>query len=70
VSVAMTANSNDAPFLGVDYHLGDDIGIVVVAPAWPDGLEGTARMVSYERTLGMTPTITPALVNATFTKGM
>jgi hypothetical protein len=70
VSVAMTANSNDAPLLGVDYHLGDDIGIVVVAPAWPDGLEGTARMVSYERTLGMTPTITPALVNATFTTGM
>jgi hypothetical protein len=69
VALLMTANSDESPMLGVDYNLGDDIGFNVTAPAWPDGVAGTARLFSYERTLGVTPSITPALVNPTFTKG-
>lgn len=79
-SVAMTASTDSGPQLGVDYHLGDDIGFKVggvdpvtgreTVPAYPGGIEGTATLASYSRTLDANPTITPVLINPVFTKGI
>jgi len=32
-------------------------------PAFPDGLAGTQRAVGWEMTLGVTPVVTPIIVN-------
>ena len=48
VALKLTANRADPPFLGRDWHLGDDIGFHLTAPAWPDGITGTTRAVGWE----------------------
>jgi hypothetical protein len=58
VELAMTANRAEGPKLGVDWNLGDDIGFDLTSWAWPDGITGTARVVSIEFT---DTTITPVL---------
>ncbi|MDN4646459.1 hypothetical protein [Arthrobacter sp. PsM3] len=58
VALAITANRQDAPQLGRDWFLGDDVGFDLTAPAWPDGLTGTARAVGWEMT---DTTITPLI---------
>lgn len=56
LALSITANRQLAPRLGTDWFLGDDIGFDLTAPAWPDGLTGTARVVGAEIT---DTTITP-----------
>ena len=56
VALTMTANRQEAPKLGVDWGIGDDIGFDLTAPAWPDGITGVARAVGWELT---DTTITP-----------
>lgn len=66
VALTMTANREEAPGLGVDWALGDDVGFDITAPEFPDGLSGTARAVGWELT---DTTITP-LVDVTAIEGI
>jgi hypothetical protein len=56
--------------LGIDWHLGDDIGYQVgvskPVPAFPGGLAGVGRCIGYELT---DTTITPILADATLYQG-
>jgi len=52
--LTLTANVSGAPgqrapVLGDDWHLGDDVGYDLLAPAWIDGLQGVARCIGWER---------------------
>jgi hypothetical protein len=58
VALTITANRVEAPRLGVDWGLGDDVGFDLTAPAWPDGISGVARAVGWELT---DTTITPLI---------
>lgn len=61
LALTITANREEAPRLGIDWGLGDDVGFDITAPEFPDGLTGTARAVGTEIT---DTTITP-LVDVT-----
>lgn len=64
-SLTLTASLDDAPQLGTDWNLGDDIQYAVdgTVPGFaPDGITGTARAAGWERTLSGTRTISPVLV--------
>lgn len=64
-SLTLTADLHDAPKLGTDWNIGDDIGYSVAGtvPAFaPDGISGTARAAGWERTLSGTRTLSPVLV--------
>lgn len=50
VELAITANRSARPFLGRDFRLGDDVGFDLTSWAWPDGITGTARVISIEIT--------------------
>lgn len=56
MALTITANRQEAPQLGRDWFIGDDVGFDLTAPAWPDGLTGTARAVGWELT---DTTVTP-----------
>jgi hypothetical protein len=56
VALSLTANREEAPKLGREWRIGDDIGFDLTAPAWPDGISGTARAVGWELT---DSTVTP-----------
>lgn len=58
VELSITAARNEGPRLGRDWNLGDDIGFDVKSWAWPDGITGTARVISIELT---NTTVTPVL---------
>ena len=58
VALTMSANRDEAPKLGADWRLGDDLAFDLEAPGFPDGLSGVARAVGWE--LDDT-TITPIL---------
>lgn len=47
LGLEITANREEAPRLGKDWFIGDDIGFDLVAPAWPDGITGVARVVGW-----------------------
>lgn len=47
-SLSLTAVQSEAPRLGVDWWIGDDVGYGVTAPAFPGGLSGTARALGWE----------------------
>ena len=73
-SVSLAASMTNAPRLGVDWSIGDDIGFSIggideagldTVPAFPGGLSGTARAIGWELTLGNTPIITPILTDPT-----
>lgn len=66
VALAITANRQEAPQLGRDWRIGDDVGFDLTAPAWPDGISGVARCVGWEMT---DTTITP-LVDVTNIEGI
>lgn len=66
LALAITANTAEAPKLGRDWRLGDDIGFDIQAPEFPNGLTGTARCVGWELT---DTTVTP-LVDVTDIEGI
>lgn len=66
LALTMTANREEAPQLGVDWHIGDDIGFSITAPEFPRGLTGVARAVGWELTDN---TITP-LIDVTDIEGI
>lgn len=47
IGLEITANREEAPRLGKDWSIGDDIGFDLTAPAWPDGLTGVGRVVGW-----------------------
>jgi hypothetical protein len=47
IGLELTANRTEAPKLGRDWFIGDEIGFDLVAPAWPDGITGTGRAVGW-----------------------
>jgi len=73
-TLSLMAALSEAPRLGRDWALGDDVGFVVggvdstgrdTVPAFPGGLSGSARCIGWEMTLpaaGVVGTITPTLV--------
>ncbi|HEY4267532.1 MAG TPA: hypothetical protein VGM94_05000 [Galbitalea sp.] len=74
-TVALAAVAADAPPLGVDWRLGDDIGYslgginsagVETVPAFPGGVEGTGRAIGWELDLTATPVVIPTLASASF----
>ena len=69
-ALSLSANLNDAPRLGRDWWIGDDIGYRVggidsagvdTVPAFPGGISGTARAVGWKMTLTGVRTVTPIL---------
>jgi len=71
--LGLTAIMSDAPKLGVDWSLGDDIGYQIggldangkdTVPAFPGGISGTVRAIGHQITLSSTPTITPVLAGS------
>lgn len=69
-SVSLSAVVKDAPRLGVDWNLGDDIGYVIggpdrygreTVPAFPGGRRGTARAIGWELDLSEPARVTPIL---------
>lgn len=50
VALTLTVNREEAPKLGKDWRIGDDVGFDLTAPAWPNGISGTARCVGWELT--------------------
>jgi hypothetical protein len=58
LALTLTANREEAPKLGRDWRIGDDIGFSIEAPEFPGGLTGTARCVGWELT---DTTVTPLL---------
>lgn len=66
VALSITANRAEAPQLGVDWNIGDDIGFDITAPEFPQGISGTARCVGWELT---DTTITP-LIDVTGIQGV
>ncbi len=66
VGLSITANRAEAPKLNQDWRIGDDVGFDLTAPAWPDGITGTARCVGWELT---DTTITP-LIDVTGIEGI
>lgn len=66
VALSITADRREAPRLGMDWSIGDDIGFDLTAPAWPDGISGVARAVGWELT---DDTITP-LIDVTNIEGI
>lgn len=59
-AMALTARLEEAPRLGRTWVVGDDVGYRIQAPAFPGGLEGTARSLGCS--LGLAAqTVTPIL---------
>ncbi len=48
MALTISAARQDAPMLGTDWNLGDDIGYDLTAKAWPNGLTGTARAIGWQ----------------------
>ncbi|MDQ5862164.1 MAG: hypothetical protein M3536_07875 [Actinomycetota bacterium] len=65
LALTLTANRKEAPKLGRDWSIGDDIGFSIEAPEFPGGLVGTARCVGWELT---DTTVTP-LIDVTNIEG-
>jgi hypothetical protein len=65
LALTITANREEAPRLGRDWNIGDDIGFSIEAPEFPGGLVGTARCVGWELT---DTTVTP-LIDVTNIQG-
>ncbi len=66
VALSLTADREEAPILGKEWNLGDDVGFAIEAPEFPDGISGTARAVGWELT---DTTITP-LIDVTLIEGI
>jgi hypothetical protein len=66
LALTLTASREEAPKLGRDWNLGDNIGFSIEAPEFPGGLVGTARCVGWELT---DTTVTP-LIDVTNIEGV
>ncbi|AYN57879.1 minor tail protein [Arthrobacter phage Faja] len=66
VALTLVANRDEAPKLGREWRIGDDVGFDITADEFPDGLRGTARAVGWELT---DSTVTP-LVDVTNIEGI
>ena len=79
-ALSMTAFVDGAPKFGSEWFMGDDLGYITggidyvdpvtgighdLVPSVPGGKKGTARAGGWERTLDVTPTITPILISNT-----
>jgi hypothetical protein len=73
-SLAMSAPASQAPMLGVDWFMGDDVGFQIggldavgrdTVPGFPGGISGVARAVGWELELSDNPIVTPIVVGAT-----
>lgn len=60
-ALIIMANRKEAPRLGIDWNLGDDIGFDITAQEFPSGLTGTARAMGWE----ITETTIAPLLDAT-----
>ena len=73
---ALTAVTTNAPRVGVEWSIGDDVGYVIggtvverpgvtheSVPGFPGGLTGVARAIGWELTFGEVDKITPVLQN-------
>jgi hypothetical protein len=60
-TLSLASVTEKAPRLGVDWNIGDDIGYVVNAPAFPGGIEGVVRAIGWQLDLGNPEIITPIL---------
>lgn len=60
-ALTLTAIIQNAPRLGRDWFIGDDVGYRIQAPAFPDGLSGTARCIGWTIDLAEPATVTPIL---------
>lgn len=60
-SLALSANVDAAPRLGVDWRIGDTVGYVLNGPAFPGGWSGTARAIGWDLTLTEPLTVSPVL---------
>lgn len=61
-SLSLTAVQSEAPRLGTDWWIGDDVGYGVTAPAFPDGLSGVARALGWELTFPRPGQSSPVMV--------
>lgn len=70
-ALALEADGEDAPKLGTDWGIGDDVGFVLggtdaagndLAPAFPGGIKGVGRAIGWELGLTDTWTMTPIVV--------
>jgi hypothetical protein len=64
--LSFTSNTKDAPVLGVDWFIGDDIGYAIAGsvPAFPGGVSGTVRSFGFQYDQGAVNKITPILNQA------
>lgn len=60
-ALTLSAVVDDAPRLGAEWFIGDDIGYAITAPAFPDGLSGSARCIGWSIDLTEPATVTPIL---------
>lgn len=69
---SLTAVAQDAPRLGLEWSIGDDVGYVIggpdrfgaeTVPAFPGGFSGVARAIGWELALGEIDVVTPVLQN-------
>ncbi|MDQ0894418.1 hypothetical protein [Agromyces ramosus] len=67
VTLELSAIADKAPQLDVDWFIGDDIGYQITAPAFPNGISGTARAVGWELKPQGTAIITPILAGGDLT---
>lgn len=67
-SVEMSAVMAEAPQLGTDWFIGDDlgysIGVTGVVPAFPAGFAGVARAIGFQVDISDIPVITPILAGS------
>lgn len=64
LTLELTVLDEQAPQLGVDWFIGDDIGFAIApgrVPAFPNGYEGVARAIGWELNLHGTRTMSPIL---------
>lgn len=72
-SFSFSAVTENAPVLGVDWFIGDDMGYAIggldqngndTVPSVPGGISGVSRAIGWSLTLGNTPIITPILLGS------
>lgn len=47
-ALTISAARQEAPVLGKDWHIGDDVGFDLTSKAWPEGLTGTTRTIGWQ----------------------
>jgi hypothetical protein len=62
VALTISAARQEAPMVGKDWSLGDDVGFDLTSKAWPEGLTGTARAIGWQLDDN---TVTPILASST-----